>query len=327
MKKVLALTIILWSLFSLYLPGLQKVDAASLTDQAKATWLWNTTSILTTKSTISTAEKTNVKNLIAFCKQKWVTEIYLQINRDIPKSKYQYLVSQLKSASVTAGNTTQPILVQALDGSSTWITPDGDLRKNAFFDWVISYQTAATTSQRFSGIHLDVEPYTNPLWDSDLAAGILAYQNFVVDAKTLVDTANTSGNLGLELMFDIPFWYDGKTYTNTYGSGNLAEWMYQTVPAVAIMSYRDSLDGNYGGMWSVSQTELAYGKTYGKKTIISAEVLLGNPTYISFYEEWEAAMLNVLSGMVARISSDPTTSGKNYGFAVHDYKSWKIIKP
>jgi len=80
-------------------------------------------------------------------------------------------------------------------------------------------------------------------------------------------------------------------------------------------------------MWSVSQTELAYGKTYGKKTYIGAEITSQTPSYITFYEEGQAAMLNVFAGMINRISSDTTTSGTNYSFAVHDYKAWKTIKP
>ncbi len=323
-NKIISAVLLLVVMFTTL--SFPSVHASGTTENAKATWLWDVTSILNTKSKLSSTEKTNVSNLIAFCKQKGITDIYLQINRDVPKAKYQYLVSQLSAARVTIGANSLPILVQALDGSDTWITPDGDARRIAFFDWVTSYQTVAKTAQRFSGIHLDVEPYTNALWTSNQAAAILAYQNFVKDTLTRIATANAVG-LNLGLMFDIPFWYDEITYNNSYGSGNIAEWMYQNVPAVAIMSYRDALDSNYGGMWSVSQTELAYSKTYGKKTVISGEVSLQDPTYISFYEEGQAAMLNVFAGMTTRIAGDTTTSGVNFGFAVHDYKNWKTMKP
>lgn len=319
----------LFSAVVLTLPFLlvSPANAASLTDDAKSTWLWSTTSILSTGSTISKTDKTNVANLAAFCKQKGITEVYLQINRDIGAVKYQYLVATLKGQLVTIGANTYPVQVQALDGSSTWITADGDLRRNAFFDWVVSYQGTANANQRFSGVHLDVEPYTNPLWSSDLNAAVLAFQNFVTASKARIDNANATGSLGLGLTFDIPFWYDGQAYDNVYGQGNLAEWMVKSVPAVAIMAYRDTLDGSYGGMWSVAQTELAYGKTYGKKVIIAAEVSSTTPTYVSFFEEGEAAMLNVFSGMSARIAGTAGIAGVNYSFAVDDYRNWKAIKP
>lgn len=289
--------------------------------KAAGTWLWDTTSILSTGNKLTNADKANVSTLIQFCKDKQVTEVYLQINRDIPVAKYQYLVSTLAATSVATGSTRSPIAVQALDGASNWTVAAGEARKNAFMDWVFAYQKAATAAQRFSGIHFDVEPYTAQLWKDDLAAGILAYQDFVTDVKNRIAAKKASEGLDLSMTVDIPFWYDERLYNNSYGSGNLAEWVYQNVPVVAIMSYRDTS----GSMFDVAKNELAYGVLYGKRTIIGAETSQQDPTYVSFYEEGEAIMRTELNRVVTAISLDSSTAGARYSFGIHDYKNWKSL--
>ena len=290
-------------------------------NKAAGMWLWDTNNILSTGSKLSNADKSNVSALIAFCQQKQVTEIFLQINRDIAPAKYQYLLSTLKAARVNTGYGISGISVQALDGASNWTVAAGDARKYAFMDWVFAYQKTATANQRFTAIQFDVEPYTADLWKNDLPAGILAYQNFVTDALQRITAKNTSDGLGLGMAVAIPFWYDERTYSNSYGNGNLAEWVYQKVDIVAVMSYRDTS----GPLFDVAKNELAYGAQYHKPSIIGAETSLQEPAYVSFYEEGEAAMLTVLNQVVTSISLNNSTAAAPYRFGIHDYKNWKTL--
>ncbi|MFZ6873214.1 hypothetical protein ACO0LF_14250 [Undibacterium sp. Di27W] len=290
-------------------------------NKTAGTWLWDTTSVLSNSNKLTTADKTQVNALIQFCKDKQVTEVYLQINRDIPVSKYQYLVSTLNAAMVTIGDTSTPISVQALDGASNWVVAAGEARKNAFLDWVFAYQQMATVAQRFSAIHFDVEPYTAEPWKSDLAAGVLAYQNFVTNTKNRIATKSASLGWNINMVVDIPFWYDERQYNNSYGSGNLAEWVYQNVPIVAIMSYRDTS----GPIFDFIKNELAYGVTYNRRTIVGAETSQQEPSYVSFYEEGEAIMRTELNRVVTAISLNSSTAGAQYSFGIHDYTNWKSM--
>ncbi|MBC3873209.1 hypothetical protein [Undibacterium flavidum] len=324
---------------------------ASAVDSGKTTWLWDTSALISTSKTITTADKVQINNLIAFCKNKRVTEIYLQINRDIRVEKYQYLVASLGAAQVIVENRSYPIKVHALDGADNWITPDGASNKKAFFDWVFAYQTKANMNQRLAGIHLDVEPYTSALWRSEVHhdKAIAAYQGFINDAIKRVEDAKSGIGVparlpgDLPLSFAIPFWFDGETYIDkailpyAYNPSlplpnNLAEWLYANtkIAALAVMTYRDSLEGQGGGMWGVASKDLILGVRYSKKTIVSADVspVKGtDPTYITFYEEGEAAMLNVLNGLRTKIDNTSATKTAKYAFAIHDYNNWLKIKP
>lgn len=290
-----------------------------------ATWLWDVRSILSNGTRITTTDKSRIDALIKFCQQKQITEIFLQINRDISIVKYQFLIASLSAAQVKIGSNVFAVKVQALDGASNWVTAEGDLRKNAFFEWVFAYQKSASATQRFTAIHLDVEPYTGELWRSNLAAGILAFQDFVIDAKTRIANKNLSDQLNLGMVVDIPFWYDERLFSNRFGTGNLAEWVYQTVPAVAIMAYRDTATGPNSGIVNIASTELRYGQLYGKPTYIGVETSLQDLSYVSFYEEGEAKMRQVLNSCVTSFASNSATASASYSFAIHDFANWKAL--
>jgi hypothetical protein len=324
---------------------------AASTDTGKTTWLWSTNQIISASKSINATDKAQVSKLVSFCQRKGITEIYLQVDRDIKPEKYQYLIASLNAAQIVVDKNYYHIKVHALDGADNWMTPDGESAKQAFFDWVFAYQAKANMNQRFAGMHLDVEPYTSALWQSETthATAIAAYQRFVnstikriEDAKRGIGVVSAlHGELPLSLA--IPFWYDGETYIDQsiapYASNpalakptNLAEWLYANtkIAALAVMSYRDSLEGKGGGMWGTASRDLLLGIKYDKKTIVSADVSPvkgGDPTYITFYEEGEAAMLNVLKSLRIKIDTNDTTKTAKYSFAIHDYANWLSSKP
>lgn len=293
--------------------------------KSMSVWLWETTNILNTNDSINDSVILNVNQLIQFCEQKQITSIYLQINRDIPFVQYRYLVNRLSQQILYKNGSPYTISVQALDGAPNWVVLEGETRKNAFWQWVINYQNSSNEKEKFSGIHLDVEPHTGALWQNNEADGVLAYQNFINDFKSRINESNNDYSLNMDLAVDIPFWYDSIEYNNIYGQGNLAEWVYEQIPMVTIMAYRDSVTELNEGVFGVAKKELMFGKKFNRQTIIGLETSEQIPNYISFFEEGEIKMLEVINGTVKVIDQDIDTKNSKYSFAIHDYENWKSL--
>lgn len=98
--------------------------------------------------------------VLNFLEEKYIFKVYLQINYDITYSTYRSFIEKA---------TARGIKVYALDGASSWVSAKGYKELDQFMDWLKSYNSKATTSERFVGIHLDVEPYLNTGWERNQA--------------------------------------------------------------------------------------------------------------------------------------------------------------
>ena len=245
-----------------------KVYAKEVTkseEGTNGTWIWDTSIIVSQGSEI-----------ISFLKESNINELYLQINRDISKDKYREFINMASE---------NDIKVYALDGSSSWILEEKRYRVDRFFDWVEEYNNTSSNNQKFSGIHLDVEPYVSSIWKSDKATAILYYQDYLEYA---VDRAH---KLNLSFGADIPFWFDGTYFSNIYGEGNLARWLLERVDSANIMAYRDKAEN----IISCAKNELKWAKELGKKLVISVEIGKSSEgDSITFYEEGKDYMYSEL---------------------------------
>ena len=102
--------------------------------------------------------------------------------------------------------------VQALGGGPTWT---GELRYlgQELVELVGGYNTRVGRTKRFSGVQLDLEPYTQPGWLNDdvvqanLAEYLLTFQGIV---DTYRDQLEREANRNLQLGLAVPFWLDGQ---------------------------------------------------------------------------------------------------------------------
>lgn len=256
-----------------------------------STWIWNTKKIVNQE-----------EELVAALKQKKVNKVYLQVNRDIPMNTYQSFIQEASLNNIE---------VFALDGSPKWIE-DTNNRRHLFKKWVRKYQEKSIKSQEFAGIHLDVEPYLNETWKINQNLAIEKYQDIIIDFQNLSKT--------LEISFeaDIPFWFDGRTYSSKkYGNGRLSDWVIRNTDSVTIMAYRNFAEGNNGIIKLVSD-ELEYAKKQNKRIVIGVETQKLSLSYLSFY----GLGSDFLNDVLGKVSDFYSSYESFSGFAIHKYTSW-----
>ncbi|WP_226671796.1 amidase [Rossellomorea aquimaris] len=272
-----------------------KEKAAGEDMAGKSTWLWNTVEIIENK-----------EEIIGFFKTRGVDEVYLQVNPSVGAEHYHQFIEMANLENIH---------VYALDGAPKWATVNGRSSLIAFFDWLDTYQLEANESQRFTGVHLDVEPYLLSGWTSAYGKTVLNYQKMVMEA------VDRSDSLQLPLGMDIPFWFDEKSYNNEFGKGNLAQWVIGKTDEVGIMAYRNNAVGP-NGIIELTRNEMAYALSAGKKVKVGVETApSAEGDFLTFQEEGEEFMLEEL----ARVDAEYGTYSSYKGIAVHHYGSWKAL--
>ncbi len=260
--------------------------------QQYSTWLWDTNQIVKSPDKI-----------LNFLSNNNVKILYLQIDYNLKPDVYR---SFIKKASM------KNINVHALGGSPDWVSDNGISKQKAFFDWLTKFQNTSSANEKFKGIHLDVEPYLNPNYSSNIDRVLENYQ------VSLLNALNNSNSLGLSLYIDIPFWFDGIKYTTKYGTGSLADWIIKNIKNVVIMAYRDTATGD-DGIINVVSKELDLGKQYNTTVTIAVETQKSaEANYVSFYEEGQNYMNGELDKVYANYKDNPSFGG----FAIHHVMSW-----
>lgn len=258
-----------------------------------STWLWDTEAIITQGDKI-----------LSFLQQNHVGQVYLQVNPQLNHNVYRSFIEKA---------TNKKIKIHALDGAPNWVANGGNKHQDQFFAWIKQYQKSASSNQKFSGVHLDVEPYIASGWSTDYNGTVLSYQQLIKKA------VQYSKQLNIPLGVDIPFWFDEKSFNNKFGKGSLASWVIQTVDSITIMAYRDKANGPNGIIELVSN-EVDLCKKYRKPLIIGVETgESSEANYVTFYEEGQAYMLSQLNQVQATYPSQK--------IAIHSLQSWMLMKP
>lgn len=260
-----------------------------------STWLWNTREIVD-----------NSDKIIQFLTANNVSAVYLQVDYNLNVDYYKNFINK---ASINN------IKIHALDGSPDWASDGGSKFYNSFFTWLGKYQQGASVNEKFSGVHLDVEPYLNSQYNKAQNRILQNYQDYIIAA------VSSSSNLNLEFAIDIPFWFYGTQYKNKHGKGNIAEWLFQRVKNVTIMAYRDTAEGA-NGIIKIAETQMNLCKKYNVKATIAVETgRIDETPFITFYEEGLAHMYNQLNIVNQYYSPHQAFNG----FAIHYLENWMTM--
>ncbi|WP_456272923.1 amidase [Bacillus sp. AK031] len=291
MKKWIMAVVLL---FSFLLPGGAGFHVDAVSEQDRATWLWNPWMIVKDEA-----------GTLDFLESKGLNKVYVQIDRDIAPSVYRSFIEKASSAGMK---------IYALDGAPDWVAPKGYINQDRLMDWLAIYQNGSSSQQKFSGVHLDVEPYLYTRWNTKRGATVKSYQALLVRAK------NSADHLSLPLEVDMPFWFDEISYNNIYGKGLLAEWVISSTDSVTIMAYRDS--GSL--IIDLVRNEVEWAGKYSKSLVAGVETgKTDEGNNISFFEEGESYMQTELGSVEAYYED---VQGFN-GTAIHHVGSWMTMKP
>jgi hypothetical protein len=261
----------------------------------KATWLWDTSLI---------SKYTGRISVIQFARKQQIARIYLQVNTSVAKNAYRAFIRSASSSGIQ---------IHALDGAPDWVMPNRHIRISSLVNWVMTYNNSVTDNEKFTGIHVDIEPYLLPQWYQDQNTTITNW----LDALVLFAN-DAAQDPSLIISSALPFWVDEIIVPAT--GETLIEATLQLMHEVTLMSYRDQAQA----VVDITDTKLALADELGKKIFVALET---NPTseglYITFYDEGQAIMVAQMAEIDRLLSIHPSYAG----IAVHDYTGWKNLKP
>lgn len=266
----------------------------SVAHAPKGTWIWD-----------SHILKQDQDKIISFARIKGLTDIYLQVDRDIDPAIYEGFIRKAKS---------EGIQVEALEGRPEWAyrSKQADIQK--FIAWVKAYNAAVGPEASFSGLHFDIEPYALSEWTKDNKTILESW----MDNLRLIET-ETKGS-GLNIAIDVPFWLN--TINVPEKDYSMSAWMLEKFDCLVIMNYRNHALGS-NGIVKNAQAILREASTLKKKVVIAVETLESKEgPRVSFYSMSSLVMEKELQSAHNELAHYASYAG----FAIHDFKSWKDMK-
>lgn len=252
----------------------------SFTPVPKATWIWNAYAL----------HEEDAQFLI----DQHVTKVYVQVESELPDAAYVPFFETLRANDID---------IYALEGFAG--LQFQDVEKTArFVKWVTQFQQQY---QYFTGIHLDIEPYTDPSWQWNEQSLLAQYFTHVQQLQA------TSRALNLRFEIDMPFWFDEVTYTNHFGTGNAANWLIDHSDEVTIMAYRNDASA----IVPLVADEFMYAQQQRKQMTIALETAQSfEGDFISFYD---------VSALTLYEAMDTLHHTYDATIAIHYLPTWQAL--
>jgi hypothetical protein len=225
-------------------------DGAAL----NAMWVWYSKEIL-----LNEAKK---KELLNFCKQKNIGELFFQLQYQFLPYKNQTvcrILYETRLRSFLKEAHSQDIKVYALDGSAEFCLENNHRLVLGQLEAILAFNKKGVAPERFDGVHYDNEPYLLPAFNSASKESII--DQFLALNKKCKNLIGSSGSR-LEFGIDIPFWFDQ--------INRLDAKLIDICDNIGIMDYRNFASGP-DGIITHGMDEMKYAAKAGKKVFIGVE--------------------------------------------------------
>lgn len=194
------------------------------------------------------------------------------------------------------------VRVAALGSATEWIDRPGE---------AVAWQRDAVATELFDGVHLDVEPWLHPAWDTDRDGVVARY-------LALLD--EVAGARALPLEVDVAWWL----HTVRSAEGPLDEAVARRVDAMTAMTYRDTVTGP-DSITDLGRQVLATAASAGVPCRLAVETrFLGTDPVArkqTFWGQGPTALTRALAGVDAASAG----SSSYAGVAVHDEAGWRSL--
>jgi hypothetical protein len=261
--------------------------AAAATTPGRAMWVWSWS---------------DAGSVVQLAQSRRVDTLFVAVPPDLTTSSSLPRVRDLVTQARGAG-----LRVDALGGDPGWVDNP---------TWAVDHWVRPTIATGlFTGLHVDVEPWTTTAWTTRQATTVSKY-------LTLLDRLVTaSGARPVEA--DIPFWFDqvkaGKRST-------LDRETMRRVSAVTIMAYRNTAAGADGTL-AVAAAELASAAALGKPVRIGQETNYLGPDPTEVKQTFYGQTLTRMNDQLAQVDSGARTYATYVGIAVHDFTGYAAMAP
>ena len=227
-----------------------------------------------------------------FAKENGVTEIYYYTSSF--NEKTNEFIKQANKRNMK---------VFWLDGDYRWIeTPEllnEDIAK------YLKYQE--TYENKFSGMHLDIEPHQDPNFEAKRETMLYKFITLTYNLKIQYPD--------IWIEYDIPIWLNDNIEFRRQTKPTYAH-IIDNASAVTLMSYRDTSERIYDS----AKDEIEYAISVGKKLNLGVETgEQHSETFVSFYEEGKRYMYEEIEKVRQQIP-------KNFGIAIHHIYDWYNLK-
>lgn len=263
------------------------------------TWMWDAMEIMDPQSALD------------FLVEHHVTEVYLAQLRAMPKDKYRTFIRMCSQQGIRVG---------LIGADARWALAEGGRQLEAFFAWFQAYQQGcADDSERFYGIHMDVEPHQLPQWSEDQDAVVAGFTAFLEKSRVFCDQQ------GVLLEADIPFWFDGFQTRLDGQEMTLSEATLRLCDSTLLMSYRD----NAAGVLACADTEIPLAKSLGKRLVLAVETgKIYEEINITFHHLGTQALYRELQDLAHQVQTGQQAGEiGELGYAIHYFQAWRALPP
>lgn len=252
----------------------------------RAMWVWD----------VSTPAQT-----VQLAQAAGVGQLFVAVPPRLPSSPLLPQVREISQRAAAAG-----IRVDALGGDPGWVDNPG---------WVVdNWLRPAMGTGLFTGVHVDVEPYTTSAWQTDRAAVVGRYLGAL---DSIVSAAAPAA-----VEADIPFWF----HEVPAGASTLDREVIRRVAGVSVMAYRDTASGEDGSIALATPavsaaTELGRGARIGQET----NDLGDDP--VAAKQTFYGQSRTELEQQIAQIGSAFAGQPGYAGIAIHDSVGYAALAP
>jgi hypothetical protein len=253
---------------------------------ARAMWVWDTSDPAAT---------------VALAVEQGIGQLYAAVPPNVSSSPQLPQLQVLAGRAAAAG-----IRVDALGGDPGWIDNQ---------TWVVnSWLRPALATGLFTGVHVDIEPYTTPAWNSRRATVVKRY------LATLDTLGKVAGSIPVEA--DIPFWFD---QIPANGSTLDREIMRRTA-GVTVMAYRNLASGVDGSI-ALSANEIRSAGELGRTIRVGQETNFLGTDPIEVKQTFHGQTLNQMEAQLAAVRQAFATAPGFTGLAIHDFTGYAAMVP
>jgi hypothetical protein len=251
----------------------------------RAVWVWNASTL-----------GHNMGPLVRLCLSQVVNTVFLAYGPDDSAASYSALVRTVTRARCE---------VWAAGGSPDWATPRGREALRAWLAAVQTYNRSVPVVSRFTGIALDIEPWSSRFWPRDSRRLVKGYETSLLLARSVARHSS------LLLAVTVPFWW-GDVPTS-FGYESVGVWTVRHANMVIVLAYRPHIRGR-GGVAQVA------GSLIGEAARAHRQAVVGVTT-----RRGPLAVGNSFSLVQIALRQLQVTLASKRGFggwAVNNYKTW-----
>lgn len=260
--------------------------AAQTAPSSRAMWVWD----------VSTPGAT-----VALAQEAGVGQLFVAVPPRLPSSPLLPQVRELSERAAAAG-----IRVDALGGDPGWVDDPG---------WVVrNWLKPAMGTGLFTGIHVDIEPWTTSAWQSDRDTVVRRY---LTTLDTLVKAAGAAG-----VEADIPFWFDEVPA----GGSTLDREVIRRAAGVSVMAYRDTADGEDGTV-ALATPAVTAATELGRHARVGQETNDLGEGPVADKQTFFGQTRTDLEVQLAEVASAFSDRAGYAGIAIHDAVGYAALAP